>query len=345
MLGQAKGQQSNAESILLLKIEIHLWSNRHRAIKFAAGALFWIRELSAEPELRSKKTDKPKQNSMRNSFDQEQASSAFTPAIRFQLWPPFFTIESPPLEGWIGEKAAGWALNRSLDASTYKRVDNVIIPTGRGAGTSQIDHTIVSRYGIFVVEIKNYKGQIYGQHKAPQWLQVVNGGRRWFPNPIRQNYGHVTALAEFLGYPEPVFQPVVFFIGDSVFKTAMPPNVLSSGLVDYILARRLVRLREEQVHEAVSRLAPYRADLGRSREHVRNVQRHLANAERCPRCHSGRLVVRKAKNDGRQFWGCTNFPACRFTRSFADPFPQKRLLKTATPLTAPSAESTRSSLL
>jgi hypothetical protein len=64
-------------------------------------------------------------------------------------------------DGWLGETATAIALNAALDSGVYTRIDNIVIPTRRG-GTAQIDHTIISRHGIFVLETKNYAGQIYG---------------------------------------------------------------------------------------------------------------------------------------------------------------------------------------
>lgn len=50
------------------------------------------------------------------------------------------------------------------------------------------------------------------------------------------------------------------------------------------------------------------------------VQRHHAfekhghSEQRCPEC-GGSLVVRRNKKDGSQFYGCSNFPRCRYTRN------------------------------
>jgi len=43
-----------------------------------------------------------------------------------------------------------------LDKNIYTLFKNVTLPTEDG--TTQIDHVIVSRYGVFVIETKNMKG-------------------------------------------------------------------------------------------------------------------------------------------------------------------------------------------
>lgn len=40
----------------------------------------------------------------------------------------------------------------------------------------------------------------------------------------------------------------------------------------------------------------------------------LSNQPRCPRC-AGALVIRTNRNDGHLFYGCSNYPKCRYTKS------------------------------
>ena len=44
----------------------------------------------------------------------------------------------------------------SLDENEYKVLNDVMVRTQNGK-TSQIDHIVVSAYGIFVIETKNYR--------------------------------------------------------------------------------------------------------------------------------------------------------------------------------------------
>ena len=80
---------------------------------------------------------------------------------------------------------------------------------------------VVSIYGIFSIETKNYKGQIYGSESSAKWTQNIYGHKYSFMNPIYQNYAHVKALNALLqshGYENiPVFS-IVTFPGDAVLK-------------------------------------------------------------------------------------------------------------------------------
>ena len=74
-------------------------------------------------------------------------------------------------KGWIGELKTKFSLWAGLDSNLYHRVHDVIIPSNHG--TTQVDHILVSPFGIFVVETKNYKVWIYGSADQSTWTQVI----------------------------------------------------------------------------------------------------------------------------------------------------------------------------
>ena len=53
----------------------------------------------------------------------------------------------------------------------YHLMNNITLPFKDG--TTQIDHILVSRYGIFVIETKHYKGWIFGDENSKNWTQVL----------------------------------------------------------------------------------------------------------------------------------------------------------------------------
>lgn len=68
-------------------------------------------------------------------------------------------------KGILGESKVNLGYWLLLDNKIYHRMNNVTLPLASG-GSTQIDHIIVSRYGIFVIETKNYKGWIFGEERA-----------------------------------------------------------------------------------------------------------------------------------------------------------------------------------
>lgn len=218
-------------------------------------------------------------------------------------------------KGWLGEKATQFGMWRGLDGQVYRRLHDVIIPAK--GGTTQIDHVLVSIYGVFVVETKNMDGWIFGDEKAPKWTQCIYGKKYPFQNPLHQNYRHTQALAEYLGWPPEIFHSVVFFIGDCEFKTPMPANVLERGVCRYIqsFTREVLSLDEVDgilLHLHRAKLMP----VATSKAHVAGLkERHGGDA--CPKCGEA-LVLRTAKkgaNQGGQFYGCSGYPKCRYVRA------------------------------
>jgi hypothetical protein len=53
----------------------------------------------------------------------------------------------------------------------YYIFKDVILKTKKG--TTQIDHIVVSKYGVFAIETKNYRGEIYGDDKREYWTQII----------------------------------------------------------------------------------------------------------------------------------------------------------------------------
>ena len=90
------------------------------------------------------------------------------------------------LKGALGELMGSAAGSPLLNKQVYRALKNVTIATSNG--TTQIDHVIVSKYGVFVIETKNFQGWIFGAENQAQWTQSLPGGRKFrFQNPLHQN--------------------------------------------------------------------------------------------------------------------------------------------------------------
>ena len=80
-------------------------------------------------------------------------------------------LKSPTGKGLIGELLVNIAINLRLDKTKYKLLKNITLPTDDGS--TQIDHIIVSEFGIFVIETKNMKGWIFGSENQKTWTQKI----------------------------------------------------------------------------------------------------------------------------------------------------------------------------
>ena len=107
----------------------------------------------------------------------------------------YFYFFSASAKGRRGENKVASILSQ-LPGSEYSVINDITIQNKNGS--TQIDHVIISVYGIFVIETKNYSGWIMGGEKSDQWIKNMYGHKYYFYNPLRQNYGHISALARTL---------------------------------------------------------------------------------------------------------------------------------------------------
>lgn len=138
-------------------------------------------------------------------------------------------------KGDVGEQIVKVAVLSKLDASQYRHFSNLIIPAPNG--TTQIDNIVVSPFGVFVIEAKYFQGWIFGGAKQEKWTHTLSRFEKYaFPNPIRQNYGHIKALARLLRQPESRFHSVIVFAHRNCqLKTELPANVcLQHNFIEYI---------------------------------------------------------------------------------------------------------------
>ena len=237
----------------------------------------------------------------------------------------------PQIKGWYGEAMLHGLLRNKLDATQYRILLNIMLPTNDGT-TTQIDHIVVSQWGIFVIETKTYSGWIFGDAKSPQWTVAHFKRKDRFQNPLRQNYKHLATLSDCLGIPLDYFKTVIAFSGEAEFKTEMPPEVLHfRDIPDYILRQSTTPLiPSEQVPEVASVILEWQQSLTRTQKsaHVQNLRKthphpppapespppSPATPPACPKCGSP-MVLRSRRSDGGTFWGCPNYPSCRGIRN------------------------------
>ena len=121
-------------------------------------------------------------------------------------------VKSPWFKGMVGEWFLNLCLGLFLDKREYHLLKDVTLPISQG--TTQIDHVIVSRFGLFVIETKNMKGWIFGNPAHKSWTQQIYRRRHHFQNPLHQNHLHVMTLKALLGLADQQLHSVIYFIGD-----------------------------------------------------------------------------------------------------------------------------------
>ena len=226
---------------------------------------------------------------------------------------------------------------KSGEYQTYKKLKslggnrkflfNCYLPKEDGT-TTEVDLIMLHESGIYVFESKNYSGWIFGSQYNSFWTQVLPRGRKHsqkerFLNPIIQNNVHIKWLGEFLGTDLPFYSFIVFS------ERCELKDINLTGQAEVMKRNELVNnvkhkinnsgniLTDEQIDDIYARLYPLtQTKKEQKRAHIENVNlKKQGGVRRCPRC-GGNLVLRTAKsgdNVGKRFYGCSNYPRCRYT--------------------------------
>ena len=186
--------------------------------------------------------------------------------------------------------------------------------------TTQIDHIVFSKYGIFVIETKQRNTYITGNEHDKYWVVKAGRKKHYMYNPIHQNYGHKKAIEQILGLDDNQVIDIVCVSGQANLRIKSNKVVKVERLVDRILFEK-----EEKIEDYVSMAHRINAmnivDKKYRKQHIEDIKENINNnteelrkevvMNRCPRC-GNELVIRKGKTG--EFVGCLSFPKCRYTK-------------------------------
>lgn len=111
----------------------------------------------------------------------------------------FIKWKMPIWTGKLGERFVSRKLHK-LNPAYYRVLNDLMLPSQGNSSATQIDHVVISNYGIFCIETKAYKGWIFGDASQEFWTQVIYRHKERFYNPLRQNFAHVKAIENLLGF-------------------------------------------------------------------------------------------------------------------------------------------------
>ena len=234
-------------------------------------------------------------------------------------------------KGKRGEMRVSAILSKLSDE--YTILNDLVFRTEKG--TTQIDHIVVSKYGIFTIETKNYRGEIYGDDNRKEWTQLivtkVTYEKKWwktytyvtknrFYNPVKQSVGHALRIKELLSvFPHVKIVPIVVFTGDAILRYVESNNhvVYEENLLDVIDGYKTTYLTDNDVQAVLAILTSNNIrETVSDRQHVKNLRIAAREVNAtiysgiCPKC-GGHLIKRNGKYG--TFYGCSNYPKCRFT--------------------------------
>lgn len=221
---------------------------------------------------------------------------------------------------WKGKFSEKLAYRKMLELPDEYHIFNDLFFESNGYST-QIDHVVVSPYGVFVIETKGYKGWILGGENSEYWTQVLYDYKYRFYNPIMQNEGHVRKIKYLLqsSVNIPII-PIVVFNNEAELKINVQNHIVVNRyyLTDAILQYQEPVISNDTKQWIIETLNKHLAyeDKDKASLHAAKARHRayrnldLSSQGICPKC-GGKLVERHGKYG--TFWGCSNYPKCKFT--------------------------------
>lgn len=222
----------------------------------------------------------------------------------------------PKLRGFMGEYWVKIELSK-LPKNEYIVLNDIMIKDEKG--THQIDHLVISKYGIFVIEMKNYNGLIKGKEYDNKWCQFLGNIKNYFLNPIHQNYGHIKSLSNLLKLEEKCFISVICFSNQAKIDVNCKTIVTQ---VDY-LTSEILKYKDSLVFNDISDIlniiiSNNIKDKDVRKKHVKDIYLRVNNNQIleknmiCPKC-GHKLIERNGKYG--KFIGCSNYPKCKYIKN------------------------------
>ena len=190
------------------------------------------------------------------------------PAIAFFIFSVLFALFSlwltlPSTKGMIGE----YFVKKQLEklAKKYQALSFHNLMLGTGDQSTQLDNLLITSKAVYVIEVKNYAGRVYGGQYQDQWYQTIRydnkrrgrGGRTYtkthiaknaFFNPIKQNLIHVNAIKQSILSVQslPLFNVVVFMNRTNITNIEMKDE--TAYVINRRHLRRLVKQKEKELN-------------------------------------------------------------------------------------------------
>ncbi len=215
-------------------------------------------------------------------------------------------LKHPSTRGKRGERRVRRVIGKTVKNKQYVINDLILAVDGK---STQIDHIVINSHGIFVIETKNYSGEIYGSESQHEWTQVLAYGniKNKLYNPLKQNATHIYNIKKIVG-KMPIHSLVVFVQNNT-------EHIDADGVIPLYELKTTLQLGEDvltdsQMQTVYDLLLSSKSNVS-TKEHIKNIQKQQRDLEQgiCPRC-GGELVLRHSKYG--EFWGCSNYPKCKF---------------------------------
>lgn len=194
-------------------------------------------------------------------------------------------------KGEEGERKVADLLENSKG---FHRLINNLVLTGENGVSHQIDHILINPHGVFVIETKNYYGEITGQEDDSFWTRSYFVRRQKksvkFHNPLKQNQSHIRVIKRIISKSYPIYCFVVFTQNNGDVLGLFNVCSIDSFLKRLNLVVNEHPLKEIEIETIYQSLLANESDIN-NEQHVSNVK--AINQERLNHQKSIRLAIEK----------------------------------------------------
>ena len=206
-------------------------------------------------------------------------------------------------KGQEGEKIVSDIITKD---HSFQRLINNLVLLGDNNVSHQIDHILIRENGIFVIETKNYYGEITGLEDDSYWKKtyLLKGKVKTelFHNPLKQNKSHIRAIKRIIGKNYPIYCFVVFINSNcdklDLFNVCSPHDLLKRIkliTIDKPLSKDIIEsiyqtllMNEADVNDEMH-LSNIKKTTALRREHQKEI-RNAIEKKICPQC-GGKLSL------------------------------------------------------
>lgn len=182
----------------------------------------------------------------------------------------FLILRAPEIKGKFGEYDVKEQLFK-LPKDNYFIFNDILLKTNEI--THQIDHVVISKFGIFVIETKNYKGLIVGKKFNQNWIKYMGHKKYYFYNPLRQNYGHIKALEKISNINSSCFFSIICFSNQTKLCIKEENVINLKSLVQYISMHHEVILNNYDIENIIKTIHSYNiVDKKIRKIHIKNIK-------------------------------------------------------------------------
>lgn len=196
--------------------------------------------------------------------------------------------------GAKGEKKVITALHK-MSAPSYLINDFTFIDD-KNQNSHQIDHIYIHPHGIFVIETKNYYGEVVGSDNGDLWYKIINGEKTIISNPVSQNKSHCYLISLLFNKKYKPISVVVYTKNNAPYLD--DENVINlEDLPLFIDSFPYDSLLEENEMKGIYNMLMKRKAYINKHEHIENVKgvkerknlkreemRFAIEERRCPKC-------------------------------------------------------------